>query len=1063
MGAGTHATQLELNALTLDEILSHRYVPLTTTPDLDRLAERRLTRWRAICADGDAEVFRKRLARDALTIQDVRARLGSIDRRADVPEPLWVGDCRKTLQVLRQAAPADPPGTCDQPFGTMLAPLVAAAIEQVTARSALADPRLLSLSAQADLVAQLWRRLVELCALPLYRSFTNWRHADPTVAECNAHLGHDSFAGYLRTQGFDALFTEYPMLLRLMALTVSQWVESCGEFVDRLAIDRPQLKDIEPAIDATSVVTGVDGELSDPHEGGRTVLLATFAGGARVLYKPKDLATDREMESLLRILHEHGLRQRLRVPRALTRTGYGWTSFVRPEDCQDSSEVDEYFRCAGAWLALFHLLCATDMHMENLIASGCDPVPVDFETILQGLPLRAEFAGAQTAASTEATWLAMSYLDRSVLSVGLLPAHFKTDDRTTLSVGGLEPSIIETKRVEWRDIHTLSIHPEIVTQASRTESNLPTLRGKVARIGEHREALLDGFRTTLEFAQSVSSELALWVNQVGSAALQVRRILRPTRFYYLLRRRLLDFRSMSDSVSWSMQTEVMARYCDWDRDTEEHWSFFACERNALTQLTIPVFRLAANGTALAGSAGAMRFHITSGACSAVGRITALTHAYIAGQTRIVDASLRLESGRSPRLDQGQRSIARLAGDGKCGVDLAAEIYHHLDALAFRGAESAAWLAVDLYGDEQPAHIAPMGLDLYSGTCGIALFLAAFAKTRESADAAILARACVAHLLDTLESTNKKRRLRSLGAGGAVGIGSLIYGLATLAQLLGDERILNAAAVAAATLTGETIGEDSYFDVIGGVAGSCLALLKLFRLTNDKTILAQAVRCGDHLLAHRPQGHGIWSNAAFGHSALTGVSHGASGFALTFSRLFAVTGNERYRGVAQSCVAFENSYYDERRRNWPDLRSDPVTGKRWWPVQWCFGACGIGHARIAMSADGSLDSKWVEADLRASIEATLLAQPYSNDTLCCGVSGHADFLREAGCYLQDPALRKEASARIAEIGMRWRDLGDVHWDSGTRDYNLGLFRGVAGIGYTALRVESPNLPSILTFS
>ena len=81
-------------------------------------------------------------------------------------------------------------------------------------------------------------------------------------------------------------------------------------------------------------------------------------------------------------------------------------------------------------------------------------------------------------------------------------------------------------------------------------------------------------------------------------------------------------------------------------------------------------------------------------------------------------------------------------------------------------------------------------------------------------------------------------------------------------------------------------------------------------------------------------------------------------------------------------------------------------------------------------------------------------------MCCGVAGHADFLLAAGQRLGDADALQGGAGRIARIGERWRETSDVRWDQGGKDFNLGLMRGVAGIGYAALRAENPTLPRIL---
>jgi len=41
-------------------------------------------------------------------------------------------------------------------------------------------------------------------------------------------------------------------------------------------------------------------------------------------------------------------------------------------------------------------------------------------------------------------------------------------------------------------------------------------------------------------------------------------------------------------------------------------------------------------------------------------------------------------------------------------------------------------------------------------------------------------------------------------------------------------------------------------------------------------------------------------------------------------------------------------------------------------------------------------------------------------------------------------------------------GDYRWNSGKRNFNLGLFRGLAGVGYTSLRQADWSLPNVLVW-
>ena len=102
------------------------------------------------------------------------------------------------------------------------------------------------------------------------------------------------------------------------------------------------------------------------------------------------------------------------------------------------------------------------------------------------------------------------------------------------------------------------------------------------------------------------------------------------------------------------------------------------------------------------------------------------------------------------------------------------------------------------------------------------------------------------------------------------------------------------------------------------------------------------------------------------------------------------------------------------------------------------------------------------DVQSAVEGTRAAWPSSLDTLCCGTLGSVEFLCEAGDLLGRSDLQELAKRELASVLQYARDTGDYRWNSGERRFNLGLFRGMAGVGYTALRQVDPSLPNVLIF-
>jgi lantibiotic modifying enzyme len=266
--------------------------------------------------------------------------------------------------------------------------------------------------------------------------------------------------------------------------------------------------------------------------------------------------------------------------------------------------------------------------------------------------------------------------------------------------------------------------------------------------------------------------------------------------------------------------------------------------------------------------------------------------------------------------------------------------------------------------------------------------------------------------------------------------------------------------AAELITDALIAADKQLDLIGGSAGAILGLLRLYRDTQSSDVLKRATKCGEYLLGQTrvgSEGRRSWSGQGSGSHGLNGMSHGAAGFAYALASLSAATGRDEFAQAASECIAFENASYDAERTNWPDLRVD---GERGWPCQWCHGAPGIGLARIAMAKQGGLDVKLLRTDIKNALTGVERGWLGQVDTLCCGTLGSIEFFCEAGNALGRSDLAELASRRLATLLETASSTGDFRWNSGNRQFNLGLFRGLAGVGYTSLRQVDDSLPNVL---
>ena len=1066
--------RLIVRAATIDELLSDDFEPLPGQKGDTDLAARRLAAWCRSCASGDWSLFGRRLDRDGWTIGQALSRFATVRRKASASKPAWIDDAiwieaalqsptknTKTIAAFEQTEPCA--------FEHLFTPVVeqAEALLWSDINARVFDN--LNESARACLRLSLLKELSSLSTPAIYERFVLARKASgtpPAAAKPQQEAGtsrYDQFVVEMEAGGFRRLFEDKPVLLRLIASVTRQWIDTSREFVLRLDADLATIRRAILHVGADSRVAKIEGDLSDPHNSGHSVQIVSFEDGSRIVYKPKDLRLDVAWYALVERLNRAEPPLELKAVRTISRDGYGWTEFIDHAGCADQEGCQRFFRRAGAWLALFHCFAANDMHQENMIAAGDQPVPIDLETILQA---PAEEHKAQDA-EAQAFDAAMETVANSVMMVGLLPAYGRSPDNNVFAIGGMTADWNSKTKVKWNNINSDEMRPSKSKEVGKTTPNLPHIDGRYAKFGDYIDDFIAGFEDYAKFLLHQSRDAKQGRLFDDFTGVPVRKVIRATRFYYMLLQRLKNHRTMDDGVVWSAQIDFIARLADWEKDSDPLWPLQQAERSALVALNVPHFVSPSDGNEIRDATGiSIHTEATSGMDRARARVQSFDEQDIAWQITVITqntSSLPRSAGPpAPGVERKQpsRSEVDVAPTKEVFVAEADKIAEELSRYAIRRGPGAAWIGLDWLGDSEVFQLVCLGPDLYNGVSGIAVFLAAHAAVTGCKSSGELALAGMSHLRKNLRSRNAARMARSLGIGGATGLGSIVYALTVMSKSLHDDDLLADAHVAAELFTDDLIAADKQLDVMGGSAGAILGLLRLYRDTQSSDVLKRAIKCGEYLLRQPrvgPEGHRGWSGQGSGPHGLNGMSHGAAGFAYALASLSAATGRDEFAKAASECIAFENLSYDAERSNWPDLRGDGEPG---WPCQWCHGAPGIGLARIAMTKRGGLDSKLLATDIRNALVGVERGWPGPLDTLCCGALGSIEFFCEAGSALGRSDLRELASRRLMNLLEAATSTGDYRWNSGNRQFNLGLFRGLAGVGYTSLRQVDGSLPNVI---
>lgn len=1038
---------LEAACLNLDELLSRDYEAVPELEQSQEISHVRLERWIDVCAAGDEERFDRRLALTGLKRSEVTARLAGVKRLVGVPAPAWLRGVLEVARLLR----TDRPAALDKAFafGQLLSPLVddyQRRLGELVKADALGE------SAWRQIRRHLATKLSTLCEMAFYELFLEWRaeillriDAGEQSAERLLIDGADlsAFAASFRSIGVDRLLRTRPVLLRLIWEQSEQWLASYATFIRRLCGDRTAIAGVPGWPSLEDQVADLSWGYSDPHNGGASVLLLSFGSGFRIFYKPKELRSDIMVAELLETLRTVGLEESLLVPKVLACDGYGWAEFISQEECSDEVGAATYYRRLGNWLAIFHALCASDMHMENFIAHGDLPVPVDFEMLFQSPRLRP----VSTTPETEAEWIASKFLENSVQSTGMLPSYILGQNGDLISTGALEPSVYPVKKMNWSDVNTprMLLHSE--DEVVSITSHLPVRLGRSIGVAEYRADFVTGFSEVYDL---ISENFDVVSAAILAANFPVRRVIRPTRYYYFLLRRLNDHKRMSDGVLWSVEADFSARFFDWKDSSEQPWKLAASERKQLCTLNIPHFVMKGDDNVISDHAGPVtRLHVAPGLQTAALRVSTLKEDR-REQILVTHASLQM-----PLPETSKPDVTVADGVGSA-FGLAAAIRDDLMSRSFGAAKSLAWLGATRLDHETSAQLGLTGYDLYQGSTGIGLFLAALASCGDelAKDQAIAALAgAIAHA----SHEDLPVLTRSVGIGGAVGVGSIVYGLTAVGEALDYHRAIDAAELFAAQITSEAVHSDRHFDVTAGAAGACLSLLALNRRRPNRRWIDLAAVCGEHLLRGQEPEGGRWVSKSFDR-ALTGFAHGSAGIGLALSKLYAVTSDDRYRKAIQAAIEFENEHQDSTG-NWRDLRQVTPRSSFDAPDQWCYGATGIGMARYAMIGDGAAHADVLRQDVERSCRRVTVAKPKC-DSLCCGSAGQIEMLHVVSRHQSELVPAGVMVTKTSDLISSWNRTREFRWNGGTRHFNPGLFQGLSGIGFAALRHAGSKVASPL---
>jgi type 2 lantibiotic biosynthesis protein LanM len=1075
------------SASTMSERLAGLVSPEDSTQSESQI-EARLTAWAKAVGKGDMERLEERLALDGLTLETVRPFLGRVCLKRGQDLPPWVfllpeivaaSSSTNIDSLLAGSFSSTPYLDVDEPlpFEEILSPWVILG-NRLLSEHQESTPiyRQLSETASAGLARYLLTRLSLISAEVFQHEFWLQRMTQTPIlglmgadamAQRADDVQSDQYHQFVR-QFYDEetlweFFKEYSLLARLLVEEIQTWVSAVGEFLTRLDRDWAAL---DVAFGGLGEGVGeILAGLSDPHNNGRTVFQVSFASGIRLIYKPHSLAMDGAYHSFVEWTNKHCGLPTLKTPQLLEMGSHGWVEFIDQQPCQSADGVERFYTRLGILIAVMYLLSGADFHYENVIAHGEFPMPVDLEMLLY--PPMAPELGESASGEIDA-WQQIA----TVFASSLLPFGNREVG------GGVDASYVgafaipqEVKRRRLKYINSDFMHWDQETIVFEPEKSKATvfLEDELQRPQDYMRDILAGFEKAYRFFLHKKSELLTAGGPLSSfQGLVTRFVFRPTRLYYRVWISSLAAEFMRDGIDRHIQLEHLGRVHTMDGAEVSHfWDLYQEESAALRRNDIPIFHTDTSQRDMRTPDGKVLRNCfsMSGHQRLMEILKNLSKTDLERQSIFIRQSLyakRLSQPQAPR--DFQQIVAPILKSPLGAVNFRTEaerIAAQLIGMALFDGRQAIWATLEMEPVGETFYPTYLENQLYSGSAGLALFLAALWQDTHRESYRRYAQGALFGLRQQLERDDQGPLLRK-GIGGASGIGSLVYALTRCALFLNDESLLADAQRLACSISPGLIEQDEKLDLIAGSAGAILGLLSFHQATQSDEALERAVTCGQHLLSRQVEtqsGGRAWPTVDG--KLLTGFSHGAAGIVYALLKLYQVTGDEACLLAAKDGIAFETYLYDPQEGNWPDLRYEEG-----YMSSWCHGAPGIALGR--MGGLSILDTEAVRSDIALGLESTLKAVEEATadqlDHLCCGQFGRAEILFSAAQMLGEERYKNAALGLASTLVTTAHQNGGYHLLHGLpRDLpQPGFFNGLAGIGYACLRfAQRVNpLPSVL---
>lgn len=810
-------------------------------------------------------------------------------------------------------------------------------------------------------------------------------------------------------------YKDYSVLYQMMKKEAKQYVNYLVDIIAATCSNKSRIEENLYSGEDIGKLVNIEVELGDKHCNGKTVAIIHFEK-KKVVYKPRSLCIDQAFQKLITWMNENmQLPHKLRTMNIYEGETCGWCEYIENRECEDE-KLKEFYEKLGMYVCIMYVLNTTDMHYENVIADGADPMFIDLESLLN-VSMKEKATGKERG-----TEVLTDFFGTSVHQIGLLPHKIKLKSGE-IEVGGIgnkkqqEAPVRSLKMVQGKEN---SLKLEYFNSKIDGKKNAPKGEEKDIDIEQYVFDIVNGFEMMYIEILGHKEALRKKMDSLFTNA-RIRVIVKPTLMYANLLHIMLHPDFLQVPVTKAV---LLSRIGLYKINVKDDTSIVQSEISQLAESQIPYFYSCFQKKELYdGCTEKPVCEVVNTAKEMLDmKLNTLSLEDCKRQICLITSTFYKRNTELNRVLIDE-NMNRDTVSSKEVLETCEEIAEYIMLRSCTGTsenglkERFFWASSVMLIEDDNWTCTLNDMDIYDGNAGIVYMLYLLWKNTGKEKYRQYIDDCVVPIEEMIqkdvEGINKTGFCKGLG--GFLFMYTILLQDASFAEKRDVQLKLIEYAKTACELDTET-------DFIGGNAGLLASLLYTYKAEKEQQtkikILEAAHRAAHHLMEHYKP-------------TLSGFAHGFNGLLPFIYGLHTIEPKEEYLQYVKELLKTERSkFWLDKERDW----SSSFDGIDY-AYGWCHGSPGILLGKVLLYKMGYRDEK-IESEIETAVYNLIHKGIGNNMCLCHGDLGNLWILRYYAEVMGDKEKLTYSERRYQDI---YQGIIKNSWNA--YPYTINKFNGL----------------------